>query len=76
MGINRSRISHYFQFVKHQFWVHSFITTLFCSFSCYYNKVLLKFYFTHVMFLFHDLEFEIKLTLVHVLGKSWLFLCP
>jgi hypothetical protein len=32
MGINRSRIIHYFHFVKHQFWVHSLVTTLFFFF--------------------------------------------
>jgi hypothetical protein len=59
MGINRNQILHYFHFLKHQFWVHYLVTTLFCSFSCYYSKVLLKSYFAHVVFLFHDLEFEL-----------------
>ncbi len=65
MNINKSKISHYLQYVQHQFWVHFYCHNLVLLLFCSYNKILLDFCFTHIMFffLFFYLGLELKMSL-------------
>jgi hypothetical protein len=49
MGINKGRISHYFQYVQHQFCVGFLVTTMFCF--CFVLAIKSLSYICHVFVL-------------------------